>query len=442
MLAHAGGDDRVAVLGQAVQLADGVLGQDAVEVGIVAERLVALPHGHLAPPLGGVARLHDCGKLLQEILQVADDRQVGLLDLVDFGRIDVDVDDLGAAGELGDLAGHPIVEANAERQQQVGVIDRVVGVDAAVHPEHVQRKRIVAGKTAQAVQRGRHGDLEFSGERGQFLGGLGDDDAAARVDHRPLGPLQEFRHRGDFVGRGAAFDRQIAGQLHRNVVVRHRLHVLNVLRNIDQHRARPTARGHMERLAHDPGDVVHVGHQRMVLGDAAAYFDDRRLLKGVGADHGRADLAGQRQHRHAVELGVGDGGDQVRGAGAAGGHADADLSGRAGVSLGREAAPLLVSGQDHANAIAEAGQGLVQRDYRPPRIGENRVHPVVHKALDDDIRPGRKLGAGSLIRGRSWTIHIIPLATLIPLQTIKHRAFLRAIQGVGRRREPTATLLI
>ena len=40
----------------------------------------------------------------------------------------------------------------------------------------------------------------------------------------------------------------------------------------------------MERFAHDAGQVVDVGHQVMVLGDAAADLDDRRFLKGVGAD--------------------------------------------------------------------------------------------------------------------------------------------------------------
>ena len=390
-------DDRVAVFRQPVQLADGVLGQYAVEVEIVAERLVALPDGHLAPPLGGVARLGRGGKLLEEILQVADDRQVGPLDLVDLRGIDVDVDDLRPAGELRDLAGHAIVEADAEGQQQIGVVHRVVGVDAAVHAEHVERQRVVARKTAQAVQRGGHGDSQLAGQRGQLLGRVGGDHAAARVEHRPLGGLQQLRHRGDFLGRGAMLARQIAGQLHRGVVVRHRLHVLHVLGNIDQHRAGPAAGGHVERLAHHPGNVVHVGYQRMVLGDAAADFDDRRLLEGVGADHRRAHLAGQRQHRHAIELGVGDGGDQIGGAGAAGGHADTDFAGRAGVALGRKAAPLFMPGQDDANPIAESRQCLVQRDYRPPRIGENRVHAVVHQALDDDIRPRRKLRTGAFV---------------------------------------------
>ena len=51
---------------------------------------------------------------------------------------------------------------------------------------------------------------------------------------------------------------------------------------------------------------------------------------------------------HGVHLGVGQAGDEVGGAGAAGGHADADLAGAAGVALGREAAALLVARQDGA----------------------------------------------------------------------------------------------
>ena len=90
---------------------------------------------------------------------------------------------------------------------------------------------------------------------------------------------------------------------------------------------------------------------------------------------------------YAVELGVGDGGDEVRGPRPAGGHADADLAGRAGVALGGKPAALLVPRQDHANLVAEPRQGLVQGNGRPAGIGENRVHAVVYEALHDDIRP-------------------------------------------------------
>ena len=67
----------------------------------------------------------------------------------------------------------------------------------------------------------------------------------------------------------------------------------------------------------------------------------------------RADLAGDGDDRHRVHLGVGEAGDEVGRPGPAGGHADADLAGAAGVALGREAAALLVPRQDGAEPVAE-----------------------------------------------------------------------------------------
>ena len=54
--------------------------------------------------------------------------------------------------------------------------------------------------------------------------------------------------------------------------------------------------------------------------------------------------------RHGIHLGVGQAGDEVGGAGSAGGHADADLAGAAGVALGGETAALLVARQDGAQS--------------------------------------------------------------------------------------------
>ena len=143
-----------------------------------------------------------------------------------------------------------------------------------------------------------------------------------------------------------------AGQIGLGVVVGHRLVLLDVLRHVDEHRSLPAGRGDDERLLHHAGDVVHVGHQVVMLGDAAADFDDRRFLKGVGADDLGGHLAGDGDERDAVELGVGDGGDEVRGAGAAGGHAHAGLAGAAGDALGGERAALLVPRQDRAQLVA------------------------------------------------------------------------------------------
>ena len=90
---------------------------------------------------------------------------MGHLVLVDLRRIDVDVDDLAVLGELADLAGDAVVEADAEGQQQVGLVDGVVGVDGAVHAEHLQAEEMLAGEAAQAVDGQRHGDAGLARRR-------------------------------------------------------------------------------------------------------------------------------------------------------------------------------------------------------------------------------------------------------------------------------------
>ena len=56
--------------------------------------------------------------------------------LRDLGRVDVDVDELRARRELGQLAGDAVVEAGADGDDQVGVVHRVVGGARAVHAQH------------------------------------------------------------------------------------------------------------------------------------------------------------------------------------------------------------------------------------------------------------------------------------------------------------------
>ena len=102
-------------------------------------------------------------------------------------------------------------------------------------------------------------------------------------------------------------------------------------------------------------------------------------------------LAGDGDQRDAVELGVGDGGDEVRRAGSAGGHAHADFAGAAGDALGGERAALLVARQDRAQLVREAGERLVQRHAGAARVGEDRVDAVVHQRLDEDVGPAGEL---------------------------------------------------
>ena len=65
------------------------------------------------------------------------------------------------------------------------VIDGIVGVDAAVHAEHVERERIVAGEAAQAHQGHGDGNAGLSHQRDQLVAGVGGDRCRRR--HRSPG---------------------------------------------------------------------------------------------------------------------------------------------------------------------------------------------------------------------------------------------------------------
>ena len=139
-------------LGQLRELVDDVLRHDRVVALVVGHRVGRAPGVDLlratrASRRGSTRGLIACRNDLTSVL-IADVR--GLV-LVDLGGVDVDVDDLAVLGELAELAGHAVVEPDAEGEQQVGVVDRVVGVDRAVHPEHIERQVMVAREATRAL---------------------------------------------------------------------------------------------------------------------------------------------------------------------------------------------------------------------------------------------------------------------------------------------------
>ena len=188
MLAHAGGHQEVAARDLREHV-DHVLRHDGVVALVVGHRVGRAQRVDLCVPLAVVAGLDPRVDRLEERLHVGVDRDVGGLVLVDLRGVDVDVDDLAVLGELRELARHAVVEPHAEGQQQVGLADRDVRVDGAVHAEHAERQVMVAGDRAQALQGHGDGDLGLLDELAKLLVGVGRRDAAAAVDDRPLAPL-------------------------------------------------------------------------------------------------------------------------------------------------------------------------------------------------------------------------------------------------------------
>ena len=87
-----------------------------------------------------------------------------------------------------ELAGHAVVEARPEVDEQVALVDGVVGGDGAVHAEHAHGQLVRLGERAQGHERGRHGQAAQLGEPEDLGRRVGRDHAAAQVEHRPLRP--------------------------------------------------------------------------------------------------------------------------------------------------------------------------------------------------------------------------------------------------------------
>ncbi len=322
---------------------------------------------------------------------VADDRDVGMDVLIDRGGIDVDVDDLGVGREAVDLAGDPVVEARADRHHHVAAVHREVGFVGAVHAEHAEKLGIRRRERAQALEgQGDRvaGGVDEIGERGARLR-AGVDHAAAAVEHRALGRGHQ-RHRLLDLG-GIALDRRAIR------LVPHLLGLdvgslgnLDVLRQIDHHRAGTTGARDMKRLVQHARQGFHVLDQVVVLGAGAGDAGGVGLLEGVGADQLGRNLARQADQRHGIEERVEQAGDRIGRAGAGGDQHHADLAGGAGIALRRMHRRLFVAGEDVADAVLLEDR-VVKRKYGAARIAEYDLDALVDQGLEDNFRSGHAL---------------------------------------------------
>lgn len=121
-----------------------------------------------------------------------------------------------------------------------------------------------------------------------------------------------------------------------------------------------------------------------MLSDGSRYLHDWGFLKSVGSDHATGDLACEGDERDAVEHGVGEAADEVGGAGAGRGDADAGTAGGAGVALGGEHAALLVARENVADG-GGARESLVDFQRRAAGIGEDVGDALTLESLDEDV---------------------------------------------------------
>ena len=292
------------------------------------------------------------------------------------------------------LAGDPVVEAGAQRDDQVGLLQAVDRGDRAVHAGHAQVLRVRVGERAARHQRGDHRDAGQLGQPAQPVGGAGLEHAAADVEHRPAGAGHQPGRLADLLAvrvQGRAGSR--AGPAS---AARRRWSAPAArpwgCRPAPGRAGRCAARWNASASTRGISSAVCTRKLCLVIGRVMPWMS--ASWKASVPIDGRGHLAGDRHHRHRVHVRVGDRGDQVRRARAGGGHADADLAGGLGVAGGGVPGALLVADQD----VPDRGvvERVVRRQDRAARDAEDDLDA---ERLE---RPHERAGAGDLAEPVSY----------------------------------------
>ena len=280
----------------------------------------------------------------------------------------------------------------ADGDDHVGLAQCGDDVVLALQAHGVEAVLVAPGYGALAHEGVDNADAGEFGEAPELGRGAFADGAVAGEDHRVLGARDRVhrpRHRL-VVGAGAA---GLDGGDRRAF----RLVLGDVLRQLDQHRARLLGFRDLEGLAHDLGDAVRLVHRLRPLGDGAEHGDRVHVLVAFLMEPLGARLADEADQRRAVHVGIGDAGDQIGGTWAKRAEADAGLPREPAVDIGHEGRRLFVPAEH------EVDVALHQRHHHVGVLfagnPENVGHALGFEAFDQKI--GRFHGVPFQWRGSS-----------------------------------------
>ena len=347
--------------------------------GVVILRLPLVDHLH---PVGVLLLLNKGEHPAQDIADITDNGKIHIHVLAQLTGVDIDLDDGGVLGKGLGVQGHAVRKAGAQCDQHVTVRDRPVGGVAAVHSDHADVHRVTVGHNACSHQSIGGGDLRLVDQVTQGLAGSRAPHAAAKIDQRALGRIDDIGGPLDLLfvvgGHGADLLRLLGSELTDSSG--------DILGDIHQHRALAATLRNAERRTHGVGQLFYLAHREVVLGDGHRDALDVRLLKAVLAQTGGRHIAGKGDHGHGVHVGSGNAGDQIGGTRAAGGQHHAGAARCAGIAIGRMRSALLVGGQHMVDAVRILIQLVVQVQHSTAGIAEDGVHALFAEDFNKNLR--------------------------------------------------------
>ena len=263
-----------------------------------------------------------------------------------------------------------VAEARADREHHVGLQEQLVRVALARSgcPPCPPTADGLLGMAPLPISVGETGMSSVSASATSSSARVRHDHAAAGDDDRPLGARQQLQRALD-----RAVSRRRLGEVQRPVGLQRELDVralLDVERQVEQHRAGPALAADPERLAERPRQLRGLLDLVGPLADGAGDLDDVDRLERLAVQHVGVRLAGDADHRDRVGQRRVEPGDHVRARGAGRADRDARLAGDPRPAVGGVRAALLVAHGDVADR--RPAQRVVERQDRGAGHAEAR----------------------------------------------------------------------
>ena len=388
MLADIGHDDRI-VSGKLADRLNELLRHDAAFLLLVGKRLLVVHLDRVAAPPGkACAQIAERGQLFleerQRPAQVAEHAAVSDDVLVHLDGIDLEVHDLRARRKSCNTARHAIVKAHADGDEQIALLDRHVRRVCAVHACHAEEVLACGRHAADAHERRHRGNPREIENLAHSLCRIRERHAAAEDEERPL-RLGDCRRRRLDLCRLAREVCRIALQVHLLRIGVVQLLREDILGDVDRDRPRtPRARDEKSLFQH-LRQILRRLHEVIVLRDRRRDAADVRLLEGILADVGIADLPRNADERDRIHVRRRDARHEVRAAGAGRRQTHADLARRTRVAVRRMSRSLLVAHEDMGKLLRV--NRIVEVEHRAARIAENNAHALLAQAFQNRLRP-------------------------------------------------------
>ena len=160
--------------------------------------------------------------------------------------------------------------------------------------------------------------------------------------------------------------------------------ILDAFRNIHQHRSRSAGKGDLEGGIKDPAEFTDISNRKVMFDDPTGDTCYIHLLKAVSPQKGRCHVPGNGDKGNAVEVGIGDTGDQIGRSGTAGGDDRSRSAGDPGVTVCGVGGILFMGAEDMMDAMSVFIQFIVNRENGASGITEDGIDSIAAQRLNDD----------------------------------------------------------